>query len=229
MPQQITTPNQNLPKLPRKRNWFRVCLFSCLGIFIFLILLATSAVAATGLVRIPIFSAIFYRNPPEPAREVAPDQNFDYAEELANSAELTTDPQNTKVELSEEAVTYLLTQGDGGEGEGLKDTQIAIEKDYIEIYGRVGDTPSFFTVWAKPEEISGSWMIDIKKVKIGKILVPSWLAEKLVERFAGESFDQFFTSSDVEIKDIQLEKEKLILTVDLSKSKELEEELEKIQ
>jgi len=212
--------------LPKKRSWFKICCFSCLGLVILIILSGISVFAATGLIRIPLFSNIFYRSQPQPIRVVQPEVGYDYEKQLENALRNYTDPKNVKLELSEEALTALIQSG--ADQADLNKIQVAIEPNYIQIYGIIGKTNATLIAYSLPQMAGGELKNDILKVKIGKIPIPSFLVQSMVSKFGGTNAQSFLFDPEIQIKDFRMESKKIILTLDITNKIKIDKELQKL-
>ncbi len=175
------------------------------ALIVFLVFGATVVLAQTGIVKVPVFSSIFYRVP-MPTRVL--DVPSDYQ----------PDPDNLKVTGSQEEgllnfafgekeLTYIfrraLTQKSGKFAENA---QIVITPDYIEFFAyQLEPYRANLTIKIKPYMEKESLRFDLVEYKIGNFKVPVFVLKPFVGKFlksdpkTAEAVNQI-----VQIKDFNL-------------------------
>ena len=186
-------------------------------VFVLFILGITSVLAASGLVYIPGLSQILYQEP-EPTRVVKLLEKENLEEIIQERIEdkvKETGEKIVEVEFSEQEITTLIGVQKIAEG-NLTDLQIVIEKDYLELYGKIR-TPMIHVVFilkAVPKTEDDEIYLTPTNLQVGALKVPIEWAMKI------SNIDELFNkpiqiSNDLKIKKIKLQKGKVIVEIEV--------------
>lgn len=183
---------KKVSKRLNRRNPLFSCFFIVL-IVIFLILLWLAwMLSSTGLVRIPVFSALAY-NKPVPEHLVSPGISVGEVIEKTFRQEVTERLQagdgelvekNIQLSLSEENLTASLQEEIRVNGETFFDSsgaQVVLSSGgQVEIYIPFTDSEleTAIIVTLKPIVNNGKLDVEIQKMKIGSLTIPKGIAEK---------------------------------------------------
>lgn len=164
------------PVKQKKKSRFKFCCFSCLIVFIIGLLLALYVISASGLVNVPGLSSLVFTNEPEPTREVEPETKIEQVmeEKIYNSIV----GGSNRLALTEQELTGLLAQD-----KNMEKANIAIEDEQIEIFAKVnqkGFDNLYITLVISPEIKENQLKLGIKKTKIGKLPLPAFIANYIV-------------------------------------------------
>ncbi|MBI4023043.1 hypothetical protein HY375_02675 [Candidatus Berkelbacteria bacterium] len=170
----------------------RACLtFGNCGCLLFLVIVVATvavlgAIAATGIIRVAGLSDLVYPEPPEPARIVEPESSLSLATLLAEVAP-PADGQPASLVLTERQLTYLLRQPTADGRVPLKQGQVAVGNDEIEIFGQVAtpsdDQATVLRVILVPG--SGSEVLQLASVQVGYLPVPARFAHQVLRLLIG--------------------------------------------
>lgn len=143
-----------------------------------LALVTASTVAATGIVRIPVLSTLFYRTQPVPVRTVVPDGPTELGSLLESKLK---DPQVIKTQritVTEAELTQLL-RDPGQDGQVvIKQGQLAIDSGEAELYGQVtlfGDSPVTMRANIVPD--SSGQGLTVSSLALGNVTMPKIITD----------------------------------------------------
>jgi hypothetical protein len=181
-------------KSKKRKKALTCCALEFILVLLILSLLA-AAIAKTGLVVIPGFSKIFYKTPsPQKIVSITPEEikNFevDLTQKLKNQVESQIQPgvagQKIEVtlEFTEKELTAFLRALENQGTSPLKNSQISITQESIEIFGEI-ETPSktFLTVAMKPDILNDKLKITLQKIKIGTLPIPLAFGNFIIDKF----------------------------------------------
>ncbi|MCX6811388.1 MAG: hypothetical protein NT039_01700 [Candidatus Berkelbacteria bacterium] len=209
--------NENLRVKPtvqsqRKQSCFnfRNCCFCCLGILIALIISALILLSLSGLVRIPLLSPLFYGNGPSPSRIVTPQTIDDkYIENLFKTA---SNNNQTQVVINENVLSYLVNNYVNKENnvlvpenERTTGSQISFENGSAELFLKPRSPRTALTIKIIPAQSR----LMAQRFKLGKLRTPVFALNMLFSQYF--DFNSMYTSG---IKSIQLEKGRVVVTID---------------
>lgn len=211
-------------KRKKRRKTLTCCFLELLSVVLVLSLIAT-AVAKTGLVKVPLFSKIFYKtSAPQKVVTVTSEEikNFetDITEKLKSQVKSQIKPgapsQKVEVnfEFTEKELTSFLKNLEAQKTSPLGNAQVSVTKEAIEIFGEMEEpSKTSLTVAFKPEIKDDKLIIVLKKIKLGALPLPSSLGNFLVDKFlssqlraAGEAI-----SKTGKLESIALEEGKIVL------------------
>ena len=212
----------NLPEKPKKRrNWGKICCFSCVGAFILMLLLLTSAMAASGLVYIPGFSQLLYKEP-KPTRMVKVLDSEKLQDQIQKRIEDAVEANKNKeieVEFSESEITTLINTQKVGEG-NLKNLQTVLEPKGLELYGKItSPIHTVFILKVVPEVKDGGILLDPQSLRVGALKIPIKWAMRV------SNLDELIKkpiqiSPDLKIRDLKLDKGKVKVHLEVLNVKE---------
>lgn len=157
--------------------------------------LVASSVAKTGLVRVPVISGGNH-SPVEPSREIVPLVGSGPEDVIASvMAGADYDPATGRITLtlSEQQITTLVASSVSGQklGEGpdavtLTSAQIAVESDEMELHvtAKKGDRSTSAALLFEPMIEHGKFDMKAKRLVIGELEVPEFVAEALLSTIA---------------------------------------------
>ncbi len=206
-------PTEHSQPQPQRRGCFnfRNCCFSCLGVFVAFIILIVVLLSLSGLLRIPLLSPLLYGKGPNPSRVVAPQTIDDkYIENLFKTA---ADNNQTRVEINENILSYLINSfinKDNNvlvpENQRTTGSQITLENGSAELFLKPRSPKTALTIKIIPAQ--NRFMA--KRFKVGKLRMPVFALNMLFSQYL--DFDSMYQTSG--IKSIQLEKERVVITID---------------
>ena len=165
----------------KKRGCFS-CVMASLALGVAFVLWALWSVAATGFVRIPVFSALAFRQP-APTR-IVESGNIN----LNRWIEAFGGGISSRVSLTvpEEVLTALLRSADSSDGLGdvidFSKSQIAVEDGALEIFLPFKDAPTAITALLVPSADENCLHISAMEFRIGSRRIPKFLLRNLVDR-----------------------------------------------
>lgn len=223
-PPKITAADLGLNK---KRGYgFKCCAYFCSGCLIIIILFLGAtlyAASLSGLIKIPILTERFYKEP-LPISLVVPDKNAKKnLEKQFENLEKTTKPgQKIDLSFTEGELTYLLQNevinkmGKKMKEFPLQAGQIAIKPDFIEFYGKIKYQfiDSVAVVHFVPTLEKEKLSIKITHLRIGSLSLPEFVLSSLEEVINKEIDKQMAQIKDVpmELTNIQLKDGKLVVS-----------------
>ncbi len=201
-------------KIKPKRSKFKLCCFSCVALLILFILGTVSAVAASGLMYIPGFSKVLYKEP-KPTRIVQPleiDNVEDYfTQKFEDEYDKKGKDQKLTTTISEEELTAIMqfTLGVGGANSSRPEVgglQAAVLEKHIELFGQIkrGPINTVFILNIEPEIKNNELFLKPKELKIGALKVPfEWI-------FSITNLDEYINkpisiAKDIKIVDLELQ------------------------
>lgn len=139
---------------------------------ILLVIGILAAVAATGVIRIPLLSPLVYQTPPGPTRVVEPtgpaDAGVLIQEKLKNPAIL----KSRTVGFTEGELTQLL-RDPGSDGEVfLKQGQVAVDAGQAEIYGQITIMNNPLVVRVELEPTTSNQSLAVTELALGRVTIP---------------------------------------------------------
>lgn len=199
-------------KVKPKRSKFKFCCFSCVILLVLLLLGAVSALAASGLMYIPGFSQVLYREP-QPTRIVKAIEVDNIEEYFTQKFEAEYskkgEDQKLKTEITEEEITTLIQYNfsikERGKNPDLSDLQVVILPKHLEFFGRVkrGPINTVFILNIKPEIKDEKLYFRPKNLRIGALKIPvEWI-------FSISNLDKYINqpikiAEDIDILDLEL-------------------------
>jgi len=211
-PQVQTQAQAPVQPLPQKQSCFnfRNCCLSCLAVLVFFIIMFLILLTLSGLVRIPLLSPLLYGDGPKPSREVSLQQVDDkYTENLFKTA---ADNNQSQVVISENALSFLINDFVNKENnvlvpenERTKGSQIAIDNNSTELFIKPRSPKTALTIKVIPTQDR----FKAQKFKLGKLRMPVFALNMLFGQYL--SFNSMYVSG---IKSIQLEKGRVVITID---------------
>lgn len=211
VPNQGTAQNQAQPVAQKQGCFnFRNCCLSCLAVFVVFIIIILILLSLSGLVRIPLLSPILYGNGPKPSRVVNLQPIDDkYIENLFKTA---ADNNQTQVIINENVLSYLINDyinKDNNvlvpENERTKGSQVALENNSTELFIKPRSPKTAFTIKVIPTQDR----FKAQRFKLGKLRMPVFAMNMLFSQYL--SFNSMYVSG---IKSIQLEKGRVVITID---------------
>ena len=198
---------------------FRNC--GCaLFVFVFICFLAGAALfAASGLARVPVFSDLFYRTP-QPTRFVEPVGSLSFNKFIQDQIKLSQVIPDAagavSVAITEGQITSML-QSPGADGKVfLKQGQISIDPDSMEIFGQLaleeGQQPISIKAVFKPT--SDGQLLEVVSAQVGNVPIASKLLGTVADLILGRSPIAGRDLGQFGITGIQLAQGQLTLQVD---------------
>ncbi|MFH1749438.1 MAG: hypothetical protein ABH837_00840 [bacterium] len=201
-------------KLKPKGSRFKFCCFSCVILVILFVLGVVSAVAASGLMYIPGFSKVLYREP-QPVRIVQPieiDNVEDYfTQKFEDEYDKKGKDQKLSTAISEEELTAILqyTLGIGGKKSSrpeINDLQAAVSEKHVEFFGRIkrGPVNTVIILNIEPEIRDNELYLKPKELQAGALKLPfDWI-------FSITNLDEYINqpisiAKDIKIIDLELQ------------------------
>jgi hypothetical protein len=194
---------------PKRRLSFKsgCCLFLFI-VFLGFLFLVTVVIAKTGIVDIPLISNWFYKKP-EPihrvkslAKEIDLNKRFSFSKEGLVS-----------LKLSEQDLTTLISQGlEQNQDLPFANIQAAIVPEKIEFFGELTQPVStYITLSIKPVIVSGKLNFYLTEFKVGNILLPLSVVEKMISNLLNEQIESLnqALSSELELQEIILRAKEL--------------------
>jgi hypothetical protein len=212
-PVQGRTPTQNQTQAVAQKQScfnFRNCCFCCLGVFIAFIILILVFLSLSGLVRIPLLSPLLYGDGPKPSRVVTLQPIDDkYIENLFKTA---ADNNQTQVIVDESVLSYLVNDYINKDNKVLvpenqrtTGSQISFENGSAELFLKPRSPKTALTIKIVPAQ--SRFMA--QKFKLGKLPMPVFALNMLFSQYF--DFNSMYSSG---IKSIQLEKGRVVVTID---------------
>ena len=196
---------------PKKKGCFKKFCCGCLVVLAIMIILPVYGVTAAGMVRIPILTPLIYGDGPSPKREVEPAKAS--LKTVSRRLDAITKADKDQLIITEEELTALLR-----EDEQLKDLNLAIDPDEIEIFTYIdsGPTSTHMTIGFQPEIEDGKLDIKFKRFRLGKLTIPVW-GLNYAAREAVEQEQQALQQMIEGIEKIELSQGELTITGNLKK------------
>ncbi|MFA5358301.1 MAG: hypothetical protein WC310_00585 [Patescibacteria group bacterium] len=210
------------PKVIKKRPFFGCC--NCFGLVVVIVLVVAgygaAATAKTGLIKIPVFSDIFYKQP-QPVRAI----------EIVSG--LTSVPVNSLVSgqankdliFKENDLSAILNnslQELNKQQNNLffDSAQVAIEEDRIEVFVKIQKPKEIYlTIDFLPQVEAGKPKLKIKDLKIGVLKIPTSISSVFFDQKINEEVEKIFGNLPIVIKEVVLERGKMIMRFDIDQSK----------
>jgi hypothetical protein len=206
-------------KKKKRRRTLGCCLIEILSLLIVLFL-GVTALAETGLFKIPFFSNFY--TPPQPIREVVLGEEVKeidriIEQKIKKQIEEKMKPgitdQEIEIELifSENELTAFLEKSIKSGLIPLEFAQIAITPREAEFFGKLKEPlKAILTVRVKPEFKDNQLTLKFTKFKLGNLPLPAFVGNFLFEKFMNEQLNWLLkTIAKGKIKNIELENEKL--------------------
>lgn len=181
-------------KRKKRRKTLTCCMLELFLVILVFSLIAT-AIAKTGFFKIPIFSKLFYKTPsPQKIINITPEEikNFeiDLTKKLKSQVESQIQPgvsgQKIEValEFTEKELTAFLRTLEMQGTSPIKNAQVAITNETIEIFGEITEpSKTFLTVALKPSVENDKLKITLQKTKIGALSIPPSLGNFIIDKF----------------------------------------------
>ncbi|MCD6422420.1 hypothetical protein J7L13_03690, partial [bacterium] len=180
-------------------------ILGCLGVILALLFIggvALAVVLALAGVNVPVFSPVFYREPPKLPRAVFPQEP---AFKPQNLAELQKG--QLRLELSEGELSYILQEEIASQQDKIKTLRANIFPDKILIQAVLNlKSPLYLTFEATP---SGK-DLQVQKVKVGYLTVPLSLVQGFLPNEGRLSLEKIFADEGLQLKEMNLLDQKLI-------------------
>lgn len=211
VPNQTTAPNQVQPGTQKQSCFnFRNCCLSCLAVFVVFIIIILIFFSLSGLVRIPLLSPLLYGDGPKPSRVVNLQPIDDkYIENFFKTA---ADNNQTQVVIDENVLSYLINNYINkennvivSENQRTTGSQISLEKNSAELFLKPRSPKTALTIKIVPAQ--SRFMA--QRCKLGKL----WMPVLALNMLFGQYFD-FNSMYSSGIKSIQLEKGRVVVTID---------------
>jgi len=213
-PEQVTGEDKDKAKIvnkeKKKKSRARGCCWGCSIITLLVILFILYVISASGLAQLPIFSHIFYGHGPEPNRKV--EANSQIQDQFQEKVAKAVIGGSDRLVLSESELTGLLASNNI-----LEHPNLAIEDEYMEIFGKVGDqnySNLYLTVKIMPSIENNKLHADIKGLKIGKFPIPAFFADYIVDR-ALTNYQGNLEKTTKKIDQLNLKDHQLIIEGDI--------------
>lgn len=167
--------------------------FSCggclglIGILLFAVVIGVAGlVAASGIVRVPLLSAMLYKEDPQPRRVVEPATATSFATLFAQVG------TGGALTLTEAQLTAALREPTSAGQVPLKRGQLAIDRNSVELYGQVTTGEFGEPVIVRVEgTMVNDTVIEATSVKVGYVDVPLQLAKFLAPLIAGQDISRY--------------------------------------
>ncbi|MFC1686677.1 hypothetical protein ACFLZS_01995 [Patescibacteria group bacterium] len=209
----------------KKRKFWKFCLIFLIIFLVFVFLILPSLAAATGIVKVPLLSRVFYHSD-------KPDVNFSDKEDSdaislkMESIEAKETDDSAKVQISEDELNaYINSRISNGEADidFLKDIFILLHNNELEIWASIEQSIIKTDVNLKANLVikKGQPHIDLKKVKIGAISIPDKYLTEIENQIDPELEKSFADNKDVTLQKISIKEKVLII---IGKMKNLPEE-----
>jgi hypothetical protein len=148
-----------------------------------------SVVAKTGLVDVPVFSALLFK-PGAPSRVVLPlvGEKPDQVMQII-ATRMSYDPATSylTIPIREDELTMIVQDAIAQAPPdtlpfSMKDAQIAIDDNDVELFSHLSRGSQETTLVARflPTVVSGQFTIDVDEMQIGSLTVPHWIASPLI-------------------------------------------------
>ena len=201
-----------------KSNFKNTCACSCcLGsgfTLILVIVFVLIIISKFGFWKIPVISDIFYTKP-LPRREIVIKESVDeYLKKIEESVvnDLLSSKESINLNLTEEYITVLLLNENK---EFSFDTfSFSVNKDDIEIYilsSSISKAPIILRL--KPLFKDENFSIQLTKMQLGEINIPSFLVTYLSDLMLGKMFDSF-KDKLIYIKEFELSQGSIDISID---------------
>ncbi|MBI4032823.1 hypothetical protein HY374_03910 [Candidatus Berkelbacteria bacterium] len=202
---------KEMDQAAKKRNCFS-CGNCAIIVVLALVVLAlglASAVAATGLVRIPVLSGMVYKASPLPTRVVEPSGPANFSGLIAAKVQDPTVLATRQATFTEAELTQVLREP-GADGEViLKQGQVAIDAGRAELYGQItlGGNPLVITVDVLPTSTPPG--LGVSTIRLGRVTVPKTLTDvvtrTVLDMVASQmQFEAGTTLADIGVEQIRL-------------------------
>ncbi|MCA9388547.1 hypothetical protein KC644_02170 [Candidatus Berkelbacteria bacterium] len=181
---------------------------SCLGIIIILVfvlfLLGLGLISSTGLVKVPIISAVTYGQDPQPVRVVTP------ADQTVEDVFAGAVNDGMTIRISESQLTRLLQQPSDTGQLTFKQSQVAIESDRAEIYSLAGDDSQLVI---RADLIPDGNDLIVDSIRLGYLKLPTGLAQRLIRLISGEDLSLLGLLEKYNVSSIEIEPGNVVLGI----------------
>ncbi|MFA6533555.1 MAG: hypothetical protein WCT37_00105 [Patescibacteria group bacterium] len=199
-------------KAIRHRSFFSC--FNCLGIAVlfFAVVVGGAAVVAarTGLVSLPVLTALVYQ-PPEPIHWVKNNAPRPLPNLTAPASRLVLDEASLTKSLQGSVQEFNLSQ----ERLQIRLAQVAIEPDNLEIFAQFSrPAGGYLSFELAPRLANGKLIFIVKKIKLGQLGLPRWLGGIALEQLLNSQLDELLAGSPMVFKAVALETGRLIIDLE---------------
>jgi len=218
---------KNIPKYepgkPKKKHKSReFCLIFLIIFLIVVFLVIPSIVAATGIVKVPLLSRIFYHSE-KPDINFSGKKNSEAISLKMESIQTKAIDGSAQAKISEEELNaYLNARISNGEAQMdfLKDVFILLHNNEIEIWASIEKSviQTDVNLKATLSIKKGQPYIKLNKVKIGAISVPEKYLAEIEKRIDPELKKSFTENEDVTLQKIDIKEKVLIITGEMKES-----------
>lgn len=161
---------------------------SLFALFLFVIVLGIlGVIATTGYVRVPLVSDMVYKQDPEPRKAVDPTYTGGVAGLIQTKA-ATLGASGGTVTLTEGELTGALREPNAKGELLLKQGQVSIAPDGMEVYGQVTELGNVRPVILRAYLVPASNLpgqIELQELKVGHLTVPLQYARQAIQFFLG--------------------------------------------
>jgi hypothetical protein len=188
-------------KKKKHKKFFTCCLLESLLVVLILGSIA-AGLAKTGLVEVPVFSKIFNKPPvPQKVVTVTPEEVKNFSTDITKKVEqevrsalvpgVTDQKVEINLEFTEKELTALMQNLETNGDLPLKNSQISITPEGLEIFGEINEPrKTYLVINLKPEIRDGDLKIKIQKIKIGTLSLPAIFGNFLVEKLLNAQLDE---------------------------------------
>ncbi len=189
------------------------CLFLFAGMLVVVGILGV--VAETGLVKIPVLSSVLYAQAPRPIRPVTP---VGVTDPLALLKGKAAESGGAQVSVTEGELTQLVQEPRTNGQVPVKQAQVAIEPQFVELYGLLsidqGASTTVMRVRLVPSSVPGEFRLS--DIHIGYVRVPLELAKFIVKTATGITPPDAVSAASLGVRSVVLGQG--VATVDLDTS-----------
>ncbi|TES95979.1 hypothetical protein E3J85_01455 [Patescibacteria group bacterium] len=218
---------KNIPKYepgkPKKKHKSReFCLIFLIIFLVVVFLIIPSIVAATGIVKVPLLSRIFYHSD-KPDVDFSDKKDSEAISLKMESIQTKATDSSAEVRISEDELNaYLNARVSSGETgtEFLKDVFILLHNNEIEVWASIerGIIQADVNLRASLTIEKGQPHIQLNKVKIGAISIPKKYLADIENQIDPELEKSFMEDKDVMLQKIDIKEKVLIITGKMKES-----------
>lgn len=202
--------------------------FNCLVYFLILLLIGSyfllSSISKTGIITLPYFSHKFY-TAPQPTRVVEPAEvaTASFVSQIRTQATVDflagRETSEVSLAVSEGYMTKTIQDYLNRQSKKYDQAQVAIEPENLEIFLHKNNSKIYLTALVSPVFKDDKLEIKITKLNLGRLSLPSGLANWLIKFALADSTNQLnaWLKDYGRITGIILEKGKLLINLEISK------------